>query len=59
LKNKFDLSIIFISHDIRIVKKICNRILVLKGGIVEDFNESKKLFRNPSSYTKNLINSSI
>lgn len=59
LKNKFDLSIIFISHDIRIVKKICNRIIVLKGGIVEDFNESKKLFRNPSSYTKNLINSSI
>ena len=59
LKNKFDLSIIFISHDIRIVKKICNRIVVLKGGIVEDFNESKKLFRNPSSYTKNLINSSI
>ena len=59
LKNKFSLSIIFISHDIRIVKSICNRIMVLKSGEVVDLNDSKKLFKNPSSYTKSLINAII
>ena len=59
LKNKFSLSIIFITHDIRIVKSICNRIMVLKSGEVVDFNDSKKLFKNPSSYTRNLINAFI
>ena len=59
LKNKFSLSIIFISHDIRIVKSICNRIMVLKSGEVVDLNDSKKLFKNPSSYTRSLINAII
>jgi len=59
LKNKLSLTLIFISHDIRIVKNICNRVMVLKNGVVVDFNETQKLFKNPNPYTKSLINASF
>ena len=59
LKNKLSLTLIFISHDIRIVKNICNRIMVLKNGVIVDFNETQKLFKNPNPYTKSLINASF
>ena len=59
LKNKLSLTLIFISHDIRIVKNICNRVMVLKNGVIVDFNETQKLFKNPNPYTKSLINASF
>ena len=59
LKNKLSLTLIFISHDIRIVKNICNRVMVLKNGLIVDLNDTKKLFKNPSPYTKSLINASF
>ncbi|PDH50579.1 MAG: ABC transporter ATP-binding protein [Cryomorphaceae bacterium MED-G14] len=59
LKNKLSLTLIFISHDIKIVKNICNRVMVLKNGVIVDFNDTRKLFKNPNPYTKNLINASF
>jgi len=59
LKNKLSLTLIFISHDIRIVKNICNRVMVLKNGVIVDFNDTRKLFKNPNPYTKSLINASF
>ena len=59
LKNKLSLTLIFISHDIRIVKNICNRVMVLKNGVIVDFNDTRKLFKNPKPYTKSLINASF
>ncbi|MEC7478787.1 MAG: ABC transporter ATP-binding protein [Bacteroidota bacterium] len=59
LKNKLSLTLIFISHDIRIVKNICNRVMVLKNGVIVDFNDTQKLFKNPNPYTKSLINASF
>lgn len=45
-----------ISHDINVVKKISDRLLIIKDGEIIESGEAKKIFLNPSSeYTKKLI----
>ena len=53
------LAILFISHDIKVVKEICNYIYIIKDGEIVEEGDSDKIFNNPSSeYTKNLLDSS-
>jgi len=33
--------------------------MVLKNGVIVDFNDTQKLFKNPNPYTKSLINASF
>jgi len=56
LKNKYNLSFIFIGHDLSIVKYMADKIIVLyKGNLVEQ-QETEKLFLAPKSeYTKKMI----
>ncbi|MCQ9618800.1 MAG: ABC transporter ATP-binding protein [Candidatus Phytoplasma pruni] len=56
LNQKLSLTMLFISHDLSIVKYFCNRIIVIyKGKIVEE-KTSDLLFSNPEHpYTKKLI----
>ena len=56
LRKEDDCSIIFISHDLGVIKKIANRIVVMqKGNIVEE-GPSETVFNNPEHlYTKALI----
>jgi ABC-type microcin C transport system duplicated ATPase subunit YejF len=50
------LTIIFISHDLRVVKKICGRIMVLNEGAVCEEGESEAVFAHPQTeYTKKLL----
>ncbi len=56
LQKEFDLSFIFISHDLSVVWEISHRILVLYLGTVVELTDSDSLFRNPQHpYTKQLI----
>ena len=56
LKEKFNLSYIFISHDLAVVKHFCDRIVVLNKGCVEEEAATEVLFNAPKSiYTKSLI----
>tara|TARA_Y100000385_G_scaffold291028_1_gene366795 strand:- start:17781 stop:19508 length:1728 start_codon:yes stop_codon:yes gene_type:complete len=56
LKEQFSLSYIFISHDLNIVKHFCDRIIVLKDGIIKEEGYPEELFAHPkSAYTKKLI----
>ena len=58
LREKFDLTYIFISHDLSVVKMFCNRVAVMYFGKVVEVNETKKLFEKPQHpYTKNLLSS--
>lgn len=51
-----DMAIIFISHDLRIVRKIADRIAVMKNGRIVEQGDSVKIFENPEAdYTKKLI----
>jgi peptide/nickel transport system ATP-binding protein len=56
LKTERDMSLIFISHDLAVVSKIADRVLVIyKGEIVEE-GPVKSLFINPQHpYTKGLL----
>ncbi len=58
LQNKLSLSYIFISHDMKVIRSIADKIIVLRNGIVVEENNSDEIFENPKSeYTKNLIRS--
>ena len=60
LQKELDLSYIFISHDMRVIRAIANKIIVLKDGLIVEENYSKNIFISPKSeYTKKLISSVI
>lgn len=56
LKKKYDLSYLFISHDLNVVYQICSRVLVMEGGSIVEQNDTDELFKNPRHpYTKALL----
>lgn len=56
LKEKKNLSILFISHDIDLVANISDRIVVMHNGIIEELGDSKMVIENPTSdYAKHLL----
>lgn len=58
LKNEFNLTYIFISHDLSVVKYMSDRIMVMKDGALVEINKADDLYESPASkYTKNLIDS--
>ncbi len=49
-------AVIFISHDLGVVKNIADNVLVMRQGEMIEFNNSKKLFESPQhNYTRGLI----
>jgi peptide/nickel transport system ATP-binding protein len=56
LKREFQLTYIFISHDLSVVKFMSDRMAVMKDGEIVELNEADKLYKNPQSqYTQQLI----
>jgi peptide/nickel transport system ATP-binding protein len=56
LKETRGLSIIFISHDLRLIHEIADNILVMRNGLMEEYATSAEIFEKPSSaYTRGLI----
>ena len=56
LKEKLDLSIIFISHDLAVVQFISDRIIVLENGQIVESGDTEEIIKNPKmAYTKRLI----
>lgn len=56
LQKEMNLSIIFISHDLRVVYNICNRVYIMKNGVVTEKGDVKEVYKNPKSeYTKQLL----
>ena len=59
LKKEFNLSIIFISHDLNVVSKISDNIAVMFNGEIVEFGKTKKILNNPKNkYTQKLIKTS-
>ena len=49
-------SILFISHDLSLVKQLCERVLVMKGGYIVETGPTQEVFAHPEEeYTKRLI----
>ncbi|HBH21877.1 MAG TPA: ABC transporter ATP-binding protein [Cytophagales bacterium] len=56
LKNEFNFTYIFISHDLSVVKFIADRILVMKNGKLVEMGYPDALFARPKEpYTRSLI----
>lgn len=56
LKETLDLTLLFITHNLMLVKVLCDRAAVLCEGTVREVAETKKLFSAPQdSYTKSLL----
>ncbi len=57
IQKEFQMSVILISHDLEIVRKICDRILVFYAGKIVEQGEAKDIFQNPRHpYTQMLLN---
>lgn len=58
LKEKYNLTIIFISHDLRVIKYLADRTAIMYLGEIVELAETKEIFKNPyHPYTKALLNS--
>lgn len=56
LKEEFGLTYIFISHDLSVVKYMCDRMVVMNRGHVEEIEEADALYALPKTdYTRRLI----
>jgi len=57
LQDKMNLTYIFISHDLTVVKFISDKIAVMNQGKIIEYNDSDEVYRNPKNpYTRKLIN---
>jgi peptide/nickel transport system ATP-binding protein len=56
LKEEFDLTYLFITHDLWLARFLCDRIAVMNGGKIVELGETKEIFANPQHpYTKTLL----
>ena len=56
LQEQLNLTILFISHDLPVVRQMCDKIAVLKDGKLCEVSETEDLFKNPKhNYTKELL----
>ena len=56
IQDELHLTMLFISHDLPVIRQMCNRIVVLKNGSVCETKESEELFNAPDHpYTQELI----
>lgn len=56
VRKRFDLALLFITHDLRVAAQICDRIMVMQKGRVVEEGATRALFANPQHpYTKALF----
>lgn len=56
LQTKHDLAYLFISHDLKVVRALCNYVIVMKNGKVVEEGPSRDIFEKPKDeYTKALL----
>lgn len=56
LNEKHGTTILFISHDLTVVRNLCDRLIVMYEGDIVESGETKEVFQNPEKeYTKNLL----
>jgi ABC-type glutathione transport system ATPase component len=56
LRREDDLAFLFVSHDLNVVRMMCDRTIVLRSGRIVEQGESRALFDNPQTdYTRELV----
>ncbi len=56
MNESYGTAVIFISHDLRIIRKLCDRVVVMKNGEIVEKGTVEEVFEHPLAvYTKKLI----
>lgn len=59
LKSEFNLTYLFITHDLSVARFLCDRLAVMNRGKIVEIGDSESIFTNPTHpYTKTLLNAS-
>ncbi|MCZ6716008.1 MAG: ATP-binding cassette domain-containing protein [Gammaproteobacteria bacterium] len=60
LQQKLELSILFIAHDLGVVRRIASQVLVMHKGRIVERGPARQILRDPQhSYTRNLLASEV
>jgi len=60
LKDQHQLSYLFISHDLKVVRAMADELMVMKGGKVVESGPTEAIFENPQqAYTRRLISAAF
>ena len=60
IQQKLQISYVFISHDLKVVRALCQHIVVLKDGVCIEFGRSEDVFNNPQHpYAQQLLQASM
>ena len=58
LANRYNLTYLFVSHDLSVVQNIANRVIVMKSGEIVEQGKAKQILTKPKkNYTKLLVES--
>ena len=53
-------AVIFISHDLSVLRALCDRVMIMKDGKVVEEGETEQVFEHPErTYTKNLMKAAV
>lgn len=56
VRAKFDLAMLFITHDLRVAAQVCDSVAVMHRGVVVEYGRTAALFADPQhAYTKSLF----
>ncbi|MBQ9119551.1 MAG: ABC transporter ATP-binding protein [Lachnospiraceae bacterium] len=56
LRKEYDLSYIFISHDMNVIHRICDRVMVMYHGEIVESGKTEEIFERPQhEYTRKLL----
>jgi peptide/nickel transport system ATP-binding protein len=56
LREEFNLTLVFISHDLSVVRVLCDKVAVLSGGAIVEQGETASVFVAPKhAYTRELL----
>ena len=59
IQDKLQISYVFISHDLKVVRALCQHIMVLKEGICVEYGHTENIFNNPQHpYAQQLLKAS-
>lgn len=59
IRKEFDLTIVLITHQMEVVKDICDKVAIIEDGEIIESNEVDELFRNPKTKTANAFISGL
>ncbi|MGB0504655.1 MAG: ABC transporter ATP-binding protein [Pikeienuella sp.] len=56
IRQKYNLAMLFITHDLRVAAQICDRLIVMQKGVVVEQGQTQQVYSSPSHpYTKQLL----